>query len=361
MIKIGIFGKTNTGKTTFFNVATLQSGKVLPSPFTTKNPVYGISNISSACVCKELGVRDDPRNSLCIDNVRYVPFELVDLPGLIKGSWSGKGIGNEFLHVFSRLDALIHIVDVSGSVDIEGGISDSFDNDPITDYFDIENELVVWYMKDMLRSKNHMMKINKNTEKTTDVLMEIFKEKKINKEEIKKTLDVTKLREKEIIKWDYNDQEKFSFYLRHISKPTIIIANKMDIGNADQNFMQMKKKLGDIKIFSMTETETLKEKVDGDTQKQTDVQSALNHLILKILDYRIVYPIEKMDTLTDNQNRVLPDALLMRRGSTLKDLAEKIHSELAGECLYGINARTGVHLPNNYQIQDKDVLMLVTS
>ncbi|HEY7081232.1 MAG TPA: GTPase, partial [Nitrososphaeraceae archaeon] len=90
MIKIGLIGKTNTGKTTFFNAATMGSAEISNYPFATKQPNVGNASTITLCVHKELGILDAPRNSKCIDGWRFIPIELVDLPGLIKGAWEGK-------------------------------------------------------------------------------------------------------------------------------------------------------------------------------------------------------------------------------------------------------------------------------
>ena len=123
MIKIGLIGKTNAGKTTFFNASTLLSAPVSNYPFTTKKPNLGQAYVKTVCVCKELGVVDNPRNSSCIDGARFIPIQLIDLPGLIKGSWMGKGLGTQFLSVASQADALIHIADASGSVGVDGKLT----------------------------------------------------------------------------------------------------------------------------------------------------------------------------------------------------------------------------------------------
>jgi ribosome-binding ATPase YchF (GTP1/OBG family) len=115
-IRLGLIGKTNTGKTTFFNAATLSSEEISSYPFTTKKPITGISHAISLCVHPEFKVQDNPNNSKCVDGWRYIPIELIDLPGLIKDAWKGKGLGNQFLSIAAQSDALLHVVDASGGI-----------------------------------------------------------------------------------------------------------------------------------------------------------------------------------------------------------------------------------------------------
>src|SRR5262245_38566273 len=147
MIKIGLIGKTNTGKTTFFNSATLLSAEISNYPFTTKQANTGNAHAITLCVHKEFKLEDTPKNSRCIDGWRFIPIELVDLPGLIKGAWEGKGLGNQFLTIAAQSDALLHIVDASGSIDASGRIAEPGTGDPVADVADIEEELVMWYLK----------------------------------------------------------------------------------------------------------------------------------------------------------------------------------------------------------------------
>ena len=152
MIQIGIIGKTNTGKTTLFNAATLLSAEVSTYPFTTKKPNIGTAYVRTLCVCKELEVKDSPRNSACMDGWRFIPIEIVDLPGLIKGSWSGMGLGDRFLSVASQADALIHVADASGSIDAEGKLTRPGLGNPIMDIYDVEEEIMLWFAKSIAKS-----------------------------------------------------------------------------------------------------------------------------------------------------------------------------------------------------------------
>ncbi len=146
-IRLGLIGKTNTGKTTFFNAATLFSEEISSYPFTTKKPISGVSNAITLCVHPEFKIKDNPNNSKCIDGWRYIPIEIIDLPGLIKDAWKGKGLGNQFLSIAAQSDALVHVVDASGGIDSTGQISEAGTGDPISDFADIEEELVMWYHK----------------------------------------------------------------------------------------------------------------------------------------------------------------------------------------------------------------------
>ena len=146
-IKIGLIGKTNTGKTTFFNSATLATSEISSYPFTTKKPQTSTGHAITLCIHPEFKVQDNPNNSKCVDGWRYIPIELIDLPGLIKDAWKGKGLGNQFLSIAAQSDALLHVVDVSGGIDSSGKIAEAGSGDPISDFADIEEELIMWWLE----------------------------------------------------------------------------------------------------------------------------------------------------------------------------------------------------------------------
>ena len=117
---VGIVGKPNVGKSTFFSAATLKNVPIADYPFTTINPNLGMGYLRTKCVCKEMGVTDTPKNSVCNDGVRLIPVKLVDVAGLVSGASEGRGRGNQFLDEIRQADALIHVVDASGGTDEEG-------------------------------------------------------------------------------------------------------------------------------------------------------------------------------------------------------------------------------------------------
>ena len=119
---VGLVGKANVGKSTFFAAATLKPVEIAAFPFTTIKADMGVAYIRTPCVCTELGVTDNPQNSACVDGVRLIPVDLIDTPGLIPGAHMGKGLGNQFLDEVRRADALIVVADASGATDINGQV-----------------------------------------------------------------------------------------------------------------------------------------------------------------------------------------------------------------------------------------------
>ena len=399
MLRIGIIGKTNAGKTTFFNAATLQSAEVSNYPFTTKKPNLGQAQVKTICVCRELGLKDNPRNSTCIDGARFIPVQLIDLPGLIKGSWQGKGLGTQFLSVASQADALIHITDASGSVDAEGKITKPGMGNPIADTYDIEEEIVRWFAKSIEKTLAKAKKPMKNESDVERVVAQDLAGMKITPAHITKALEASRLASKDLSKWKREDVWEFAKRVREISKPTLIVANKMDLAPGEKNYERLVKEFGQAFVISASSDAELAlrraeqagyieyipgeeafkvkqaEKLTPDQREaltyveqrvfarwiRTGVQFALNTTVFKLLGMNVVYPVEDEDKFSDRKGNVLPDAFLIPYNASVHDLAAEIHTDLAKSMIYAVDARTKIHLPTDYTLKDRDVVKIVAA
>ncbi len=398
-IKIGLIGKTNTGKTTFFNSATLSSAEISTYPFTTKKAETAKAYAITLCVHPEFNVVDNPNNSKCSDGWRYIPIELIDLPGLIKDAWKGKGLGNQFLSIAAQSDVLLHVVDVSGSVDSSGKVSEVGTGDPISDYADIEEELMMWYHKILEGNRDKLSKLIQTTNDKIEALTDLYRGIGVNKNNIKETLKITGLEDKDFDNFDVKDTKQFASTLRKISKPTLIVANKIDIEGGDKTFDRLRERYSDtivvpasadselslrraeqkglIKYSPGSEQfdivkpqelnpkqqnalEFIKKDIMGEYMR-TGVQFAINIAVFKLLKMNSVYPVANEEKLSDKKGRVLPDLILMKDGSTVTDLANEIHSDLQKGLLYAKDLRYNLRLPLDYQLRDRDVISLVSA
>jgi ribosome-binding ATPase len=401
-VRIGLIGKTNAGKTTFFNAATLQSAEMSNYPFTTKTPNAGAGQAATLCVHRELGLREDnPKNSSCVEGWRMIPLEIVDLPGLIKGASEGRGLGNQFLSVASQSDVLLHVIDASGSIDAEGKIASPGVGDPVADVEDIEQELAMWYLHLFKNNLEKIARLQKTRPGTdfADSLSESMHGIGVTRDHVNQALKRNNLYGEDVESWSDNQNLDFAWALREISKPTLIVANKMDVPESSKNFLRVRESFRDIIVVPASaeseltlrraeQTGVIKyspaderfEIVKGaqlnSRQQQalahitktilgeylrTGVQFAINVAVFKLLRMNTIYPVSDLSKFADKSGNVLPDVFLMRDGSTVAELASYVHSDLAKGLLYGIDARTGIRLPVEYQLKDRDVLSIVSA
>ncbi len=401
-LRIGLVGKTNTGKTTFFNAATLQNAEMSNYPFTTKTPNSAIGQAATLCVHRELGLKqDNPKNSACVDGWRMIPLEIIDLPGLIKGAYEGRGLGNQFLSVASQSDVLLHIIDASGSIDVEGKIASPGVGDPVADIQDIDEELAMWFLHLFENNSEKVFRLQKTVRGTdfANALSESMHGIGVTREDVLVALRRKKLYGEEAESWTGQQRIDFAWALREVSKPTLIVANKMDVPESAKNFSKIREAYNDmIVVPASAESElTLRraeqtgiiryspgeerfEIVKGaqlnDRQQKalshinsailgeylrTGVQFAINVAVFKLLRMNSVYPVSDVGKFSDSSGNVLPDVFLMHDGATVYDLASSIHTDLAKGLIYALDARTGLRLPNEYQIKDRDVLSIVSA
>lgn len=399
MIKIGLIGKTNTGKTTFFNSATLDTAEISNYPFTTKQPNIGNANAITLCVHKEFDVQDSPKNSRCINGWRFIPVDLVDLPGLIKGAWEGKGLGNQFLSVAAQSDALLHIVDASGSIDASGKIAEPGTGDPVADIGDIEEELVMWYLKLFEGNHDKISRAVNSGVDTISAIADVFRGIGVRDEHVRYALENNNLFDIRFDDFGPQQSKDFCWSLRDVSKPTLIVANKVDLPSASESFRRIREQYKDMIVVPCSADAELTlrraesrglihyiagdERFDikdqsglNDKQKwalnfirkdilgeymRTGVQFAINVAVFKLLRMNAVYPVADANRMADKYGNILPDVYLMKSGATVEDLARDIHSELAKGLLYALDIRDGLRLPTNYHLKDRDVVSIIST
>jgi ribosome-binding ATPase len=117
---VGVVGKANVGKSTFFKAITLADTEIANFPFATIKPHHGIGYVRVKCVDREFDKQCHPREGYCTKGTRFVPVELLDVAGLVPGAHEGKGMGNQFLDDLRQADVLIHVVDAAGATNAQG-------------------------------------------------------------------------------------------------------------------------------------------------------------------------------------------------------------------------------------------------
>ncbi len=378
MLKIGLAGKPNAGKSTFFKAATLVDVETANYPFTTIDANQGIAGVRTECPCLEL----EQRCGNCKNGKRYVPVELIDVAGLVPKAHEGKGLGNEFLDELRRADGIINIVDSSGSTNIEGEPVEKGTHDPTEDLGFIEEELDAW-ITEIIREDFERLKKKTEVEKG---LAEHLTGLGITIEQIKRAL---RKNDKPIKKWENKQIEKFAAEIRK-TKPLLVSANKID--NAPERYIEkllsrdaiptsaqaelalrngaennilrydpgdtsfkIKRDITEKQQKSLEKIRNLIEKYGG-----TGVQKSINTLVFDKLELITAYPVEDASKWTDSKGQILPDAYLLPKGSTPKDLAYKIHTDIGEKYLHAIDAKTNRKIGNK-PLQNGDVIKIQTT
>jgi len=383
MIEIGLIGKPNAGKSSFLKAATLQDVKISPIPFTTIKPNISLAYVVKECVCKEFGVRCNPRNGACVNGKRLIPIGLWDLPGIVPGAHEGRGLGLKFLDEIRKVKALIHVVDFSGLTDSEGKATENYDVEKDIEF--VENEINLWFKEVIERGLEKYRRILKSLSKDelVDVLAKQLSGLEVKKEEIDMALNLVEINEIDI----------FAKKLREISKPIVIVANKIDLDSSQANYEKLKGKYkniipgsaeseialrlaarkGLIEYFPGEEDFVLKGSLNEEQKialeiirtkvlkkfRSTGIQKALNYTVFDVLKYIVVYPVADSDNLSDNKGNILPDAFLVKKGTRLREFAFLIHTIIGENFICGIDARTRRRLSADYEIKENDVIEIV--
>ncbi|XGI84419.1 redox-regulated ATPase YchF [Halorutilales archaeon Cl-col2-1] len=390
MITVGLAGKPNAGKSTFFKAATSADVEVGNYPFTTIEANRGVTHVRTDCPCLEL----DERCGNCRDGRRYVPVEIIDVAGLVPEAHKGRGLGNQFLDELRQADVIVHVVDAAGATDSEGEPVAVGEHSPVEDVDFLEEELDMWTYG-ILRDNWEKIERRSRTpdfdfeSELTDVLTGVG----ATENEIR--LALRRIDQPESFgDWDDSDIRLLAREIRRITKPIAVAANKVDIAPDDliENILSTEgvvvptsgeselalrngdesgvlsyapgdsefgitgDGVSDSQLKALGKIEDLIDEYGG-----TGIQKVLNDSVYGLLERVTVYPVENESDWTDGSGNVLPDAFLLERGSTPVDLAYSVHSDVGEGYLHAVDARTRQRIANDYEVEEGDVIKIVST
>ena len=386
-MKLGLVGKPNAGKSTFFTAITSATAQIGDYPFTTIEKNVGIAYVRKPCPSKELGLEPNPNNSLSVNGIRYIPVEVIDVAGLVPGAHEGKGMGNKFLDDLRQADVLIQVVDSSGNTDLEGNATEGAN--PIEEINFLKNEICQWIGEITMRTWSRSARAVEAGEKIEDFLSERLAGLKFSREHV-----ITALRKasisKPVMNWGSDEGLIIAELLQSIAKPIVIAANKADI-SSEENLNNLSNKgaiitvadyelalkkaseVGliaynagdsDFDILSDNLTEGQRDALQKikdflKTRGSTGVQECIEKAVLEKLNLIAVYPVEDETHFTDGQGRVLPDAHLLPRDSSALDLAYKVHSDIGDNFIRAIDCNSKRVIGRDHELSDGDIIKIV--
>ena len=419
-MRIGLVGKPNVGKSTYFSAATLAKVDIANYPFCTIEANVGVAFLAApqACPCKDLRERlesdgrlepvsqDDPRQGsiceprtgTCVAHIRLVPTFLVDVAGLVPGASEGRGRGNAFLSDLANCDALIQVVDAAGLTDIEGN--------PIAAVDDVEASLKeeTAFLTAELDSWIHSIlddgwsrgsrRVQAEGEKgLTTFLHERFTGLGANLSHVLQALDGFRNQWGDIDNpwmWPEERVHSLAFYLRQQLFPIHIAANKADSAKgtpwdaiqangmiqptmADMELALRRADSGMISYSPGSDTfeivdesklnpaqinalSSMKEKLAQ--SGGTGVAELLSRVLFDALDHVVVYPVADETAWKDGEGRILPDAFVVPNGIEAKALAYKVHSDLGDGFIKAVDSRTRRVVGSEHECGDNDVIKI---
>ncbi|WP_338742205.1 redox-regulated ATPase YchF [Haloplanus salilacus] len=391
MLSLALAGKPNAGKSTFYRAATRAEVDVGNYPFTTIDANRGVTHARTDCPCL---ARDERcGNERCHDGKRYVPVELLDVAGLVPGAHEGRGLGNQFLDELTNADAILNVVDASGGTNAEGEPVDVGDYDPVEEVDFVEREMDQWLAGIVDRNWEGVERKSRSPEfdideTLTDLLTGFGAT----------VADVTaSLREldypEDPIQWDDEDRAALARAIRARTKPLVVVANKVDVAppeNVDRLRETDRPVIpttadGELALRTASDagvvdydpgdrefgivgdvTDAQREGLEriGEVMADhggTGVQAAIDHAVYDLLDHVTVYPVQNETKWTDGSGTVLPDAVLLPRGSTPPDLAYAIHSDIGDGYLHAVDARSDRRIGEDHELSEGDVIKIVST
>ncbi len=393
--RIGLVGKPSVGKSTFFNAATMNDVPEGAYPFTTIDPSVGEAYVRVACAAPEFDETCTPSVGVCRDGTRFVPVELVDVAGLVPGAHEGRGLGNQFLTDLNETDVLVHIVDFSGTTDIEGEATTG--HDPRKDIDFLERELDEWYL-DVLEKglEKYETRYHGSEAAIEEELAEQMSAFGVDTDRMKQVILAEGL-ELDPDTWDDTDRAELAREIRKRTKPMVVAANKMDTPEAQENWetitvdddydhlsfipasahaekaLKNADEAGVVDYTAGDDTFDIVGDVSGEqeaglrriesfveTYGGTGVQHALEEAVFDVLGCIAVFPGTASGS-RDDEKGVFRDCFVLPEGATTEEFAFHIHSDIGEGLLHGIDCRSGRQVGAGHELAHRDVIELVST
>ncbi len=397
-MQIGVVGKANVGKSTFFKALTLANIEIANYPFATIEPNKGVGFVKVEAVCKEFGTRCNPREGYCTGEYRFVPVEVIDVAGLVPGAHEGKGMGNQFLDDLRQADCLIHVIDASGSTNEKGEPVEVGSYDPGKDIEFLDVELDMWFFGILKKGWEKLARqIQQEQREPHVVLGKQLTGLGVDEDMVKEAIKKLGLDPQKPAQWTEEQMRELASYLRKKSKPMIIAANKIDTKHGNSNFEKLKEKFPEHLIVPCSaESElalkeaskaglieyvpgdfdfsTLQEAELSDKQtaalnfikdnilekfKNTGVQETIDMAVFDLLGYIAVFP-GGVNKLTDQHGNVLPDCFLLPPKSSALDFAYKIHSDIGKGFVKAIDVKSKMVIGKEHKLKHRDVVEIMS-
>ena len=324
---------------------------------------------------------------------------MLDVAGLVPDAHQGRGRGNQFLDDLRRADAFIHVVDASGSLDSEGREVEPGTWNPQQDVEFLEHELTMWLVQILQRDWRRLSRRAETEKQSISALLgEKLSGLQITEPTIRTVIRKSELTPEKPTEWSEADLEKFVHILRRQAKPMVIAANKVDRPQAAEYIDELLQHTdepvipctaaGELALrdlsekgvidyipggtnFTILQVEALGEREQAQLNRlqeeilnkygSTGVQQVLNIIVFDVLKLIAVYPVEDAGKLSDHDGNVLPDVYLVPQGTTARQLAYKIHTDLGETFIHAIDARTKKRLAENYELKANDVIRIVAA
>ncbi len=397
---IGVVGKPNVGKSTFFKAATLADAEIANYPFATIKPNTGVGFVKIDCADKEFNKQCIPRMGYCMQGMRFVPVQMIDVAGLVPGAHEGKGMGNQFLDDLRQADVLVHVIDAAGTTNEKGETVEAGSYDPIADVKFLEVELDMWYLGILNKGWEKFARTVAQEKKQIHIALATqLSGLGVSEAMIESVLDELKLDKERPQAWSGEELMKIARALRRKTKPMIIACNKVDLVAGRGNVERLRKafpdyifvacsadselalreagKAGLISYLPGTSTFELTEigkaKLNERQLKalefirtnvlqvfgSTGVQQVLDTAVFELLGYMAIFP-GGVAKLEDKDGRCMPDCFLLQAGSTALDFAYKLHTDLGKNFICAKDVRTKRTVGKEHLLKHRDVVEIVS-